>query len=140
MIYFAYGSNMSVAQMAARCPNARLLGTGTLPGVRLAFYRHATVEATGDTADSVPLAVWELDAQDEANLDAYEDYPAYYTKETWTAHMADGTPVEGMLYRMVRLERIPPDPAYVDVICSAYQDLGFSDQVAHVLAAAGAQG
>ena len=30
MKYIAYGSNMSVSQMAQRCPDATLLGTGKL--------------------------------------------------------------------------------------------------------------
>lgn len=31
-IYLAYGSNMDLAQMKARCPGARLLGAGRLDG------------------------------------------------------------------------------------------------------------
>ena len=36
-IYLAYGSNMSVEQMAHRCPEAKLLEVSVLPGFRLAF-------------------------------------------------------------------------------------------------------
>ena len=43
MKYIAYGSNMVEEQMAYRCPNAKLVGTGQLPNHRLEFYLHATV-------------------------------------------------------------------------------------------------
>lgn len=39
--YIAYGSNMSTSQMALRCPDAKLVGTGWLNGYRLAFHLHA---------------------------------------------------------------------------------------------------
>ena len=48
MKYIAYGSNMVEEQMAVRCPEARLIGTGYISGARLEFYLHATVEETGD--------------------------------------------------------------------------------------------
>ena len=47
MKYIAYGSNMVKAQMAFRCPGAKLIGTGYLPNHRLEFYLHATVPCTG---------------------------------------------------------------------------------------------
>jgi len=37
MIYIAYGSNMVKEQMAIRCPDARLIGTGHIEGARLEF-------------------------------------------------------------------------------------------------------
>ncbi len=36
-LYFAYGSNLSEAQMRARCPGARPAGRAALHGYRLAF-------------------------------------------------------------------------------------------------------
>ena len=30
-IYYAYGSNLNLRQMARRCPTAKLLGTGVIP-------------------------------------------------------------------------------------------------------------
>ena len=37
MIYFAYGSNMDVEQMARRCPGAEPMGTARLPWFGLRF-------------------------------------------------------------------------------------------------------
>ena len=36
-IYIAYGSNMDLFQMARRCPNARLLGTGEIKDYQILF-------------------------------------------------------------------------------------------------------
>jgi AIG2-like family len=41
MIYFAFGSNMDPAQMAARCPGHRTLGAAYLPGYDLCFPRRS---------------------------------------------------------------------------------------------------
>ena len=42
--YIAYGSNLSVEQMAIRAPDAELAGTAILKDMRLIFKTHATVE------------------------------------------------------------------------------------------------
>jgi hypothetical protein len=80
MKYIAYGSNMVEEQMAFRCPNARLLGTGWLLNHRLEFYLHATVEKTRSKGARVPVAVWEIDEADEHSLDRYDGVPNYYVK------------------------------------------------------------
>ena len=100
MKYIAYGSNMVQEQMAFRCPDARLIGTGYISGARLEFYLHATVERTGDQRNRVPVAVWEINDRDERSLDRYEGYPSYYIKERWPVHMSDGSQIEGMIYIM----------------------------------------
>ena len=87
MKYIAYGSNMVEEQMAVRCPDARLIGTGYISGARLEFYLHATVEETGDQRNRVPVAVWEINQRDEQMLDRYEGYPSYYIKDRWWVHM-----------------------------------------------------
>ena len=100
MKYIAYGSNMVQEQMAVRCPDARLIGTGYIAGARLEFYLHATVKKTGDQRNRVPVAVWEINDRDERSLDRYEGYPSYYIKERWPVHMSDGSQIEGMIYIM----------------------------------------
>ena len=97
MKYIAYGSNMVQEQMAVRCPDARLIGTGYIAGARLEFYLHATVKKTGDQRNRVPVAVWEINDRDERSLDRYEGYPSYYIKERWPVHMSDGSQIEGMI-------------------------------------------
>ena len=104
MKYIAYGSNMVEEQMAVRCPEAKLIGTGYIAGARLEFYLHATVEETGDQRNRVPVAVWEINQRDEQMLDHYEGYPSYYIKDRWWVHMDDGSKLEGMIYLMKMIQ------------------------------------
>ena len=133
MKYIAYGSNMVQEQMAYRCPEAKLIGTGYISGARLEFYLHATVERTNDKRNRVPVAVWEINAQDERSLDRYEGYPSYYIKDTWTVHMSDGSEIEGMIYLMKMIRQSPPAQSYYQGIADAYRKLGLRSQINTIL-------
>ena len=133
MKYIAYGSNMSQEQMAFRCPNARLIGTGYLPNHQLEFYLHATVERKREASPGVPVAVWEIDAEDEKRLDRYEGFPTYYIKRQATVHMDDGSKIKGMLYQMNMFHGNLPQPHYYKGIKDAYEELGFSFEIDRVL-------
>ena len=133
MKYIAYGSNMVQEQMAVRCPDARLIGTGYITGARLEFYLHATVERTGDNRNRVPVAVWEINDRDERSLDRFEGYPSYYVKETWPVHMSDGSEISGMIYLMKMIRKSPPHNAYYNGIADAYRKLGLGSQIKTVL-------
>ena len=133
MKYIAYGSNMVEEQMAYRCPEARLIGTGYIEGARLEFYLHATVEHTALKSDRVPVAVWEINQRNERSLDRYEGYPNYYVKEEWTVTMADGSQIEGMVYVMNMIRQSPPTATYYNGIRAAYRALGLSSQIKKIL-------
>lgn len=133
MKYIAYGSNMVREQMAVRCPDAVLLGTGRIRNARLEFYLHATVEKTDSGEDEVPVAVWEISGADERSLDLYEGYPDYYTRETWPVTLDDGTQTEGMIYLMKRIRNLPPQPQYYENIADAYRKLGLDDRIPEIL-------
>ena len=133
MVYIAYGSNMVEDQMAFRCPEARLIGTGYISGARLEFFLHATVEKTNDRRNRVPVAVWEINDRDEKSLDKYEGFPHYYVKETWTVHMDDGSEIEGMIYIMNMIRQSPPMNSHYQGIAEAYRRLGLRSQIKTVL-------
>ena len=133
MKYIAYGSNMVAEQLAHRCPNARLLGTGWLLNHRLEFYLHATVERSRAHGASVPVAVWEIDADDERSLDRYEGFPTYYTKHRRKVLMDDGSEIEGMVYIMNMIRPLIPHASYYNGIHAAYQKLGLSSEIKRVL-------
>ena len=133
MKYIAYGSNMSQEQMAFRCPNARLIGTGYLPSHQLEFYLHATVERKREASPGVPVAVWEIDAEDEKRLDRYEGFPTYYIKHQATVHMDDGSRIKGMLYLMNTFHGNLPAQSYYNGIRDAYEALGLGSEINRVL-------
>ena len=133
MKYIAYGSNMVEEQMAFRCPNARLLGTGWLLNHRLEFYLHATVERSRAHEAGVPVAVWEINEEDEKNLDYYEGFPRYYTKHKRRVRMDDGSQIEGMVYIMNMIRPQPPTASYYNGIHDAYIKLGIGSEIKRVL-------
>ena len=77
--YIAYGSNLSVEQMADRCPDAKIAGQAVLAGWELLFRGCATIAP--NPKKNTPVLVWEISERDEGNLDLYEGYPNYYRKE-----------------------------------------------------------
>ena len=59
--YIAYGSNLNRAQMALRCPDAKVVGTGEIKDYELLFRGNrngavATVEPK--KGESVPVLIW----------------------------------------------------------------------------------
>lgn len=133
MKYIAYGSNMVAEQMAHRCPNAQLIGTGWLLNHRLEFYLHATVEKTRAKEARVPVAVWEIDEADEMSLNRYEGVPNYYVKWQARVQMQDDSEIEGLIYIMKAIRPYPPEKAYYNGIFHAYNRLGFGSEIETVL-------
>ncbi len=72
MTWSAYGSNLSVEQMAHRCPGAKIAGMAYLQDWKLVFRYHATIEPCEGRV--VPVLIWEIGEQDERSLDMYEGY------------------------------------------------------------------
>ena len=91
--YIAYGSNLNIPQMRMRCPGARIIGTSVIEGYRLLFKgsrtgSYLTIEP--QEGASVPVAAWAVTEEDEAVLDRYEGFPAfYYKKEMGAAAQGD---------------------------------------------------
>ena len=69
--YLAYGSNLNVEQMSRRCPNAIKVGSITLNDYELEFRILLTIKPSKGKV--VPIGVWELNKDDEASLDMYEE-------------------------------------------------------------------
>ena len=100
--YIAYGSNLSVEQMAYRCPDARIAGQAVLAGWELLFRGCATIAP--NPKKNTPVLVWEISERDEGNLDLYEGYPNYYRKEDLNIELlregAEPEMVTAMVYIM----------------------------------------
>lgn len=80
-LYAAYGSNLDPGRMRAYCPHSPLVGTGWIEGWRLTFagedvmgYEGAvcTIVESDTEGDRVFVALYDVDAQDEAMLDEIE--------------------------------------------------------------------
>ena len=129
--YIAYGSNLNIGQMARRCPEAEMIGTGRLEQYELEFRgregnAHANIAKLEE--GEVPILLWRISAEDEKRLDVYEGYPTYYDKELMEVEV-EGKQYEAMLYRMQPgYERNLPALSYYQTIESGYQMLGFPEE------------
>ena len=131
--YIAYGSNMNLAQMAFRCPTARLVGTAEIKDYRLLFRGFpnsavATIES--QKGMSVPVLVWTIEPADEIALDRYEGYPNLYRKETLSVTV-NGKRRKAMVYIMnITEHRIITTPSkyYFEVIRSGYKANGIDTE------------
>lgn len=131
-IYLAYGSNLNLAQMAQRCPTAELLGTAVLRDYRLLFRGgHGVAVATVEPYEggSVPVLLWDIEPNDELNLDRYEGIPYLYRKEYMTLEYK-GKPTKVMLYIMNEGRPLAtPNVYYYTTIREGYKDNEFDEQV-----------
>ncbi len=127
--YIAYGSNLSMEQMAHRCPDARVVGTAVLYGWQLLFKGCATIEP--NPKKNTPVLVWEISERDERSLDRYEGFPDFYYKknlEVATFPFDGGEPemLTVMVYIMAAGHRLgEPSPYYYKVLRDGYRALHF---------------
>lgn len=137
--YLAYGSNLSVTQMAHRCPNAVYVGTAEIPGYRLLFKGsktgyYLTIEKKKGSA--VPVLVWQISEWDERNLDAYEGYPAFYYKKEMKVELESFIssmpkhPIEALVYIMHEERHTGiPSGHYYETCMEGYQRFGFDKKI-----------
>ena len=131
--YLAYGSNLNMAQMQWRCPGAVPLGTAEISGYRLLFKGSRTGSyLTLEKADgfSVPVGVWAVTEADEARLDRYEGYPAFYYKKDINVELkADDGPfsqIEAFVYIMHEDRKLSiPSSYYMQTCLEGYDRFGF---------------
>ena len=124
-LYVAYGSNLNISQMALRCPDAKIYGTGVLNNWELLFRgsptnSHATIKRHSGKA--VPVLVWSISEADEQQLDRYEGFPVYYYKKDVMVNI-DGKKKKAMVYIMNEQRRPGiPSARYVQTIRQGYID------------------
>ena len=126
--YIAYGSNLSVEQMAHRCPGATIAGQAVLVGWELLFRGCATIAPNPKKNTSV--LVWEISEQDEKSLDRYEGFPIYYRKERLNIELlhegAEAKMVTAMVYIMENdFGRRAPSLNYYKVLYDGYKTFKF---------------
>ena len=128
--YIAYGSNLSVEQMAHRCPDAKVVGMAAIPDWKLVFRVHANIEPCAGRV--VPVLIWEISGRDERNLDLYEGYPSYYYKQDMAVTMTglDGKnprEITAMVYLMNDGHPIrTPMKGYYVTLEEGYTRFGFN--------------
>lgn len=111
-LYFAYGSNINLNQMAVRCPDAVPVKAVVLHDYELAFrgggYGVATIIPKQGAC--VHGLLWKITQECEASLDRYEGYPRLYYKKSVIVKDQSNTGHRVMAYIMAR--EFEHEPAY----------------------------
>ena len=128
MLYFAYGSNMSVPRIKARIPTAEFITIASLRGFRLTFSKpgcdhsgKCDVIQTGQEDDAVFGVVYRISALDKPILDRYEGLGIDYLDRSVALSTPDGDELRAYLY--VATEQKPQLRPYdwykTHVLCGA---------------------
>ena len=111
MLYFAYGSNMSLKRLQHRVPSARVRGVAVLPEHRLVFHKRGRdgsakcdVDTNGSCADGVFGVLYHMDPQHKSLLDAVEGLGAGYAQKVVTVRMADGGGADAFTYYATQID------------------------------------
>lgn len=118
MLYFAYGANTNIENMAFRCPDATKIGRFTLPDWKLVFKSVADIENHKDT--EVHGVLWNITKRCELALDRYEGFPHLYGKRYFVVRMPDGDVQDVMFYKMNAGDYQRPSDYYFDTIRQGY--------------------
>ncbi len=122
-LYFAYGSNLDVEQMAGRCPGARMRHPYTLKDWRLVF--RGVADVIPAEGHEVRGGLYTITAEDEAGLDRYEGYPSLYTK-VWYEDPSLGLimfyVMNGRSKRFDRQDWAMPASLYLGTIRQGFRD------------------
>jgi hypothetical protein len=105
MLYFAYGSNMSVKRLQNRVPSAQARGVAVLREHRLAFHKcgrdgsgKCDVDFSGPVAGRVFGVLYHMDPQHKTLLDAVEGLGSGYEQKTVTVRLAGGGGADAFTY------------------------------------------
>jgi hypothetical protein len=74
-LYFAYGSNLDLEQMAQRCPDAEIVGPVRLENYELRFRGSGFATVAPKKGSVVYGLVWKITPNCEQSLDRYEEFP-----------------------------------------------------------------
>lgn len=132
--YIAYGSNLNVPRMRARCPRAEIAGVVCLKDMELLFKgsktgAYLTIEKKKN--GKVPAVVWEVTPEDEAALDRCEGFPFFYYKKDFRLEFKDARTGEDMTvtaFAYVMHEDRPagvPTADYMRICLEGYRAFGF---------------
>lgn len=136
LLYFAYGANMSRAQMAKRVGHAVPAGErALLRGYTLAFSKRA-FDGTG-RATIVPAKTGEVwgvlfpvTDEDVRVLDAYEGVPEHYRRTQVTVEDANGAKRKAWVYiaeARYLAKNLTPAPDYFELILEGAREHGLPD-------------
>ena len=126
-LYVAYGSNLNVEQMAHRCQDAQIVGSGAIRDYALKYRGSKTgayATIVPQKGSWVPVVVWKISANDERALDVYEGFPRFYYKKRMRVYLDGyGKGIYAMAYVMNdKAEPGVPSNYYLSTILTGYRE------------------
>lgn len=116
-LYFAYGMNTNLEQMAQRCPKAISLGVAELPDYELVFRGCADINPV--PSSSMEGILWNITDDCLAALDILEGYPSFYTRyEVEVFHNNEYK--TALVYKMNADDIFPPNAGYLRMLFEGY--------------------
>jgi phage replication-related protein YjqB (UPF0714/DUF867 family) len=111
--YFAYGSNLNVAQMAQRCPDALDPLPATLADHDWLINERGVATVERAEGAEVHGVLWRVSDSDLDVLDSAEGVPVRYRRDSLVVHTEHG-PHDAWVYIDHRVEPGAPRPGYLE--------------------------
>jgi len=132
ILYFAYGSNLSISQMKRRCSSSKIVRKGMLKNHDLAFTKYSSGWAGGvaDVVKQKNKNVWGLlysiSYEDLKKLDMYEGYPNSYSRKLVSINCMNAITKNVWVYYVVkRSNHEAPSKKYLGIIKTAAHNYNF---------------
>ena len=122
MFYFAYASNLNLAQMKRWCPASRFFKTVLLEGHRFVYdgfsvtWDGAVGNIVKAEAEGVWGALYDITESDRLTLDAFEGYPRAYDRKDVEVKDRDGNVYRAVTYFRTGRGLGKPHPDYEKVV------------------------
>jgi len=132
---FAYGSNMDLAAMRARCPASRPLGAARLLRHRFFVTADGYASVARHPQGVVWGLLWEVALSDMPALDRYESVATGLYAKTVQPVVTAAGPRRAILYVARAARPGPPRPGYMESVLEAAAAAGLPAEYRHELAA-----
>src|SRR5262249_23560192 len=121
-LHFAYGSNMSRALMAARCPQARPLGLATLAGWRFIVNPDGFGSIAPRPGGCGHGVLWRLCGRDLAAVNAYESVDTGLYLRRGMPVRCGARRLRALVYVASRQGEGIPRPGYINLVVAAARE------------------
>jgi hypothetical protein len=121
-LHFAYGSNMSLRDMRARCPGAAPMGIATLAGWRFVINPEGYGSIARAPGGIVYGVLWRLGPRELAAINAYENVAGGLYVRRMLPVLRDGRRQTALIYIARRTGEGTPRPGYIELVVAAARD------------------
>jgi hypothetical protein len=126
-LYFAYGSNMDLAAMTARCPASRPVGVARLVRHRFFVTADGYASVTRDPRRAVWGLLWDLALGDMPALDRWESLSTGLYAKTIQPVLGPQGPRRALIYVARAARPGQPEAGYMEGVAAAAEAAGLPE-------------